>query len=174
MLSSAPEQQQAAPVGKCPKAHAVNEQAVRGAGAAVLLDFPLPLAMYKKLLGQVATLRELSEFDPTLGRSLQALLDYAGGRPLPLVCTAASAPALQRVAFSRLIAPGAPEVRCALRLRTITHSLIAPGSGLDARMCACAAGTPFHPGQVQLNKLADGSTGAVAAPEINGDCGRLG
>lgn len=49
----------------------------------MLLDFPLPLAMYKKLLGQVATLRELAEFDPTLGRSLQALLDYAGGRPLP-------------------------------------------------------------------------------------------
>lgn len=45
---------------------------------AVLLDFPLPLAMYKKLLGQELTLRDLSEFDPTLGRSLQAVLNYAG------------------------------------------------------------------------------------------------
>lgn len=49
-----------------------------GCDAAVLLDFPLPLAMYKKVLGQELTLRDLSDFDPTLGRSLRAVLDYAG------------------------------------------------------------------------------------------------
>lgn len=66
-------------------------------GAAVLLDFPLPLAMYKKLLGQVPTLRDLTEFDPTLGRSLQALLDYAGTQPkLQCSCIRAVAVAAAR------------------------------------------------------------------------------
>ena len=46
---------------------------------AVILDFPLPLALYKKLLGQQVTLRDLQDMDPTLGKSLQQLLAYEGG-----------------------------------------------------------------------------------------------
>ena len=45
---------------------------------AVILDFPLPLALYKKLLGQQVTLRDLQDMDPTLGKSLQQLLAYEG------------------------------------------------------------------------------------------------
>ena len=45
---------------------------------AVLLDFPLPLALYRKLLGQPPGLRDLEEMEPALGRSLRALLDYDG------------------------------------------------------------------------------------------------
>lgn len=45
---------------------------------AVLLDFPLPQALYRKLLGQGCTLRDLSDMDPTLGRSLGQLLAYDG------------------------------------------------------------------------------------------------
>lgn len=45
---------------------------------AVLLDFPLPQALYRKLLGQTCTLRDLSDMDPTLGRSLAQLLAYDG------------------------------------------------------------------------------------------------
>ena len=47
---------------------------------AVLLDFPLPLALYRKLLGQPAGLRDLADMDPTLGKSLRLLLDYEGAR----------------------------------------------------------------------------------------------
>jgi HECT-domain (ubiquitin-transferase) len=46
--------------------------------AGVLLDFPLPLALYKKVARQPLTLRDLEGFDPTLGRSLRQLLDYTG------------------------------------------------------------------------------------------------
>ena len=42
---------------------------------AVLLDFPLPIALYRKLLGQPTGLRDLRDMDPPLGRSLQNLLD---------------------------------------------------------------------------------------------------
>lgn len=42
----------------------------------VLLDFPLPLALYKMLLGQPAGLRDLEDMQPTLGRSLRQLLQY--------------------------------------------------------------------------------------------------
>ena len=45
---------------------------------AVLLDFPLPIALYRKLLGQPTGLRDLREMDPPLGRSLQGLLDLQG------------------------------------------------------------------------------------------------
>ena len=45
---------------------------------AVLLDFPLPLALYRKLLGQGTGLRDLEEMEPTLGRSLRLLLNYQG------------------------------------------------------------------------------------------------
>ncbi len=48
---------------------------------AVLLDFPLPLALYRKLLGQPAGLRDLQDMDPTLGKSLRQLLEYEGARP---------------------------------------------------------------------------------------------
>ncbi len=44
----------------------------------MLLDFPLPLALYKKVARQPLTLRDLEGFDPTLGRSLRQLLDYNG------------------------------------------------------------------------------------------------
>jgi len=53
----------------------------------VLLDFPLPLPLYKKLLGQAVGLRDLEEMQPRLGRSLRQLLQYDGpasvevGRP---------------------------------------------------------------------------------------------
>jgi ubiquitin-protein ligase E3 A len=43
---------------------------------AVLLDFPLPLALYRQLLGQPPQLRDLEEMEPTLGRSLRQLLDW--------------------------------------------------------------------------------------------------
>ncbi|EIE25572.1 HECT-domain-containing protein [Coccomyxa subellipsoidea C-169] len=47
----------------------------------VLLDFPLPLALYRKLLGQPAGMRDLADMDPTLGKSLAQLLEVedAGG-----------------------------------------------------------------------------------------------
>lgn len=45
---------------------------------AVLLDFPLPLALYRKLIGQSCTLRDLQDMEPTLGKSLTALLQYEG------------------------------------------------------------------------------------------------
>ena len=45
---------------------------------AVLLDFPLPLALYRKLIGQTCTLRDLQDMEPTLGKSLTALLQYEG------------------------------------------------------------------------------------------------
>ncbi len=44
----------------------------------VLLDFPLPIALYKKLLGQALTLRDLEDMEPTLGKSLRQLLTYDG------------------------------------------------------------------------------------------------
>ena len=34
----------------------------------VLLDFPLPLALYRKILGQEVKLRDLEDMQPTLGR----------------------------------------------------------------------------------------------------------
>lgn len=49
---------------------------------AVLLDFPLPLALYKKLIGQPVVLRDLEDMEPTLGRSLRQLLQYEGELPL--------------------------------------------------------------------------------------------
>jgi ubiquitin-protein ligase E3 A len=44
----------------------------------VLLDLPLPLALYKKLMGQPVGLADLEEMQPTLGRSLRQLLAYDG------------------------------------------------------------------------------------------------
>ena len=50
---------------------------------AVLLDFPLPLALYRKLIGQSCTLRDLQDMEPTLGKSLTALLQFEGLPGLP-------------------------------------------------------------------------------------------
>ena len=46
----------------------------------VLLDFPLPIALYKKLVGQPPSLRDLSDMEPTVGKSLRELLNYSGAR----------------------------------------------------------------------------------------------
>lgn len=47
----------------------------------VLLDFPAPLVLYKKLLGGPGPLglRDLEDMQPALGRSLRALLQVGGG-----------------------------------------------------------------------------------------------
>jgi hypothetical protein len=34
----------------------------------VLLDFPLPLALYRRILGQEVKLRDLEDMQPTLGK----------------------------------------------------------------------------------------------------------
>ena len=47
---------------------------------AVLLDFPLPLVLYSKLIGQAVGLRDLEDMDPVLGKSLKQLLQYEGER----------------------------------------------------------------------------------------------
>jgi len=44
----------------------------------VLLDFPLPLVLYKKLLNQEVTLRDLEEMQPDVGKSLRQLLEHDG------------------------------------------------------------------------------------------------
>ncbi len=46
----------------------------------VLLDFPLPIALYKKLVGQPPSLRDLSDMEPTVGKSLRELLNYGGAQ----------------------------------------------------------------------------------------------
>lgn len=46
----------------------------------VLLDFPLPLALYKKLLGLPMGLRDLEDMQPTFGRSLRQVLQYDGAQ----------------------------------------------------------------------------------------------
>lgn len=48
----------------------------------VLLDLPLPLALYRKVLGQEVRLRDLEDMQPTLGRSLRSLLQYEGPEPM--------------------------------------------------------------------------------------------
>jgi len=42
----------------------------------VILDIQFPTVVYRRLLGKAATLRDLAEFRPAVGASLQALLDY--------------------------------------------------------------------------------------------------
>ena len=44
----------------------------------VLLDFPLPIVLYRKILGQELKLRDLEEIQPSLGRSLRSLLQWEG------------------------------------------------------------------------------------------------
>ena len=53
---------------------------------AVLLDFPLPLALYRKLIGQSCTLRDLQDMEPTLGKSLTSLLQFEGQSAAVLYC----------------------------------------------------------------------------------------
>eukprot|EP01024_Parvocaulis_polyphysoides_P073313 TRINITY_DN9426_c0_g4_i1.p1 TRINITY_DN9426_c0_g4~~TRINITY_DN9426_c0_g4_i1.p1 ORF type:complete len:317 (-),score=41.96 TRINITY_DN9426_c0_g4_i1:337-1146(-) len=42
----------------------------------VILDLPLPIPLYKKILQQPTTLRDLQEMQPTVAASLQTFLDY--------------------------------------------------------------------------------------------------
>ncbi|XP_053559394.1 probable E3 ubiquitin-protein ligase HERC6 isoform X2 [Bombina bombina] len=44
-----------------------------------MMYLPFPLAFYKKLLGKKATLDDLKELQPTMGRSMQDLLEYEDG-----------------------------------------------------------------------------------------------
>lgn len=44
----------------------------------VLLDLPLPLALYRKILGLDVKLRDLKDIEPTLGRSLEQILEFTG------------------------------------------------------------------------------------------------
>ena len=44
----------------------------------VLLDLPLPLALYRKILGLDVKLRDLREMQPTLAKSLEQILQYDG------------------------------------------------------------------------------------------------
>eukprot|EP00210_Caulerpa_lentillifera_P008643 g8243.t1 len=48
----------------------------------VLLDFPLPMAFYKKLIHQEVNLRDLEDMQPTVGKSLRQLQDYDGVDPI--------------------------------------------------------------------------------------------
>uniref|UniRef100_A0A8C8YIH1 HECT and RLD domain containing E3 ubiquitin protein ligase 5 n=1 Tax=Prolemur simus TaxID=1328070 RepID=A0A8C8YIH1_PROSS len=43
-----------------------------------VVNIPFPLALFKKLLGQVPSLEDLKELSPVLGKSLQTLLDDEG------------------------------------------------------------------------------------------------
>jgi ubiquitin-protein ligase E3 A len=53
----------------------------------VLLDLPLPLTLYRKVLGQEVKLRDLEELQPELGRGLRQLLHYDGpGRVEDVFC----------------------------------------------------------------------------------------
>ncbi|XP_051560298.1 probable E3 ubiquitin-protein ligase HERC4 [Myxocyprinus asiaticus] len=42
-----------------------------------VVDLPFPLALFKKLLNVKPSLKDLREFDPVLGKSLQYILDYS-------------------------------------------------------------------------------------------------
>ncbi|XP_055608814.1 probable E3 ubiquitin-protein ligase HERC4 isoform X2 [Uranotaenia lowii] len=41
-----------------------------------IINLPFPLALYKKLLGEEVQLSDLTELMPTVGKSMQAILDY--------------------------------------------------------------------------------------------------
>ncbi|CAN0339009.1 unnamed protein product [Laminaria digitata] len=45
----------------------------------VILDVPLPLVVFKKVLGQQLAVEDLGDVDPDLLQGLQKLRDYAGG-----------------------------------------------------------------------------------------------
>ncbi len=70
---------------------------------AVLLDFPLPLALYRKLIGQSCTLRDLQDMEPTLGKSLTALLQFEG--PPPSLTPNALASVTPALVFLPLLTP---------------------------------------------------------------------
>jgi hypothetical protein len=44
----------------------------------VLLDFPLPIALYRKICQHEVGLMDLEQFQPTVGKSLRQLLEYSG------------------------------------------------------------------------------------------------
>ena len=108
---------------------------------AVILDFPLPLALYKKLLGQQTTLRDLQDMDPTLGKSLQQLLAYEG-EPRP---------GIQRSCLMQcgwhatvLHAPGAVPgaggvgaLCMGCDSSPVSHSLVKVGGSLQQRLQPC-------------------------------------
>lgn len=51
-----------------------------------IIDLPFPLALFKKLLKKAVTLDDLRELEPTVGRNLQALLDYEGADVEDVFC----------------------------------------------------------------------------------------
>lgn len=42
----------------------------------IIINLPFPLALYKKLLGEAVSLRDLFEMTPTVASSLEKLLQY--------------------------------------------------------------------------------------------------
>lgn len=68
----------------------------------VLLDFPLPLPLYKKLLSQPVGLRDLEEMQPMLGRSLRQLLHYDGPSSVEVSAGCSSDATLQNMACLQL------------------------------------------------------------------------
>ena len=90
---------------------------------AVLLDFPLPLALYRKLLGQPAGLRDLADMDPTLGKSLRQLLDYEGAPANPVMWLTRGV----RVIVQKFARPG----------RHGPHARQEPAPAAGLRGCAC-------------------------------------
>ena len=62
----------------------------------VLLDLPLPLALYRKILGMDVKLRDLKDIEPTLGRSLEQILEFSGpGSVEDVFCQTFSIPMLR-------------------------------------------------------------------------------
>ena len=62
----------------------------------VLLDLPLPLALYRKILGMDVKLRDLKDIEPTLGRSLEQILEFSGpGSVEDVFCQMFSIPMLR-------------------------------------------------------------------------------
>lgn len=117
----------------------------------VLLDFPLPLVLYKKLLGLPVLLRDLEDMQPTIGRSLRALLQVGGHVCLIAVPFSRLTPLLRLHPLSRLPHPSlsllAPRSGRALpgasrtpsACRSATRSI---ASGTERRSTCCrAAGT---------------------------------
>jgi ubiquitin-protein ligase E3 A len=62
----------------------------------VLLDLPLPLALYRKILGMDVKLRDLKDIEPTLGRSLEQIIEFSGpGSVEDVFCQTFSIPMLR-------------------------------------------------------------------------------
>jgi ubiquitin-protein ligase E3 A len=79
----------------------------------VLLDLPLPLALYRKVLGLEVGLRDLEEMQPTLGRSLRQLLAHEGpGAVEDVFCQtfAVAAPGVDGSVGAAALIPGGESV----------------------------------------------------------------